>query len=282
MRFTKMQGLGNDYVYVNCFKEQVPNPSEVAVKVSNRNFGVGSDGLILICPSKVADCEMVMYNADGSRGEMCGNGVRCVGKYMYDYGLTDKTSISVETLGGIKYLDLTVEDGKVTQIRVDMGSPRLLPQEIPMIADGERVVAEPINVDGTTYSITAVSMGNPHGVVYVEDVQALELEKIGPKFECHERFPNRVNTEFCKVLDRHTVQMRVWERGSGETMACGTGACAVAVACILNGYTDDKVTVQLLGGDLYIEWDRELDKVYMTGPAEVSFEGEIDITSTVR
>lgn len=282
MRFTKMQGLGNDYVYVNCFKEQVPNPSEVAVKVSNRNFGVGSDGLILICPSKVADCEMVMYNADGSRGEMCGNGVRCVGKYMYDYGLTDKTSISVETLGGIKYLDLTVKDGKVTQIRVDMGNPHLLPQEIPMIADGERVVAEPIEVDGTTYSITAVSMGNPHGVVYVEDVQALELEKIGPKFECHERFPNRVNTEFCKVLDRHTVQMRVWERGSGETMACGTGACAVAVASILNGYTDDRVTVQLLGGDLDIEWDRETDKVYMTGPAEVSFEGEIDVEVGIR
>lgn len=277
MKFTKMQGLGNDYVYVNCFEEDVPNPSEVAVKVSNRNFGVGSDGLILICPSKVADCEMVMYNADGSRGEMCGNGVRCVGKYMYDYGLTDKTSISVETLGGIKHLDLTVENGKVTQICVDMGSPRLLPSEIPMVAEGERVVAEPIEVDGRNYSITAVSMGNPHGVVYVDDVQALELEKIGPKFEFHERFPNRVNTEFCKVIDRHTVEMRVWERGSGETMACGTGACAVAVASILNGYTEDDVTVRLLGGDLRIVWDREQDKVYMTGPAEVSFEGEIDI-----
>lgn len=277
MKFTKMQGLGNDYVYVNCFKEDVPNPSEVAVKVSNRNFGVGSDGLILICPSKVADCEMVMYNADGSRGEMCGNGIRCVGKYMYDYGLTDKTSISVETLDGIKYLDLTVENGKVTQICVDMGSPHLLPAEIPMVAEGERVVAEPIEVDGKTYSITAVSMGNPHGVVYVDDVQALEFETIGPKFECHERFPNRVNTEFCKVIDRHTVEMRVWERGSGETMACGTGACAVAVASILNGYTEDDVTVRLLGGDLRIVWDREQDKVYMTGPAEVSFEGEIDI-----
>ena len=277
MRFTKMQGLGNDYVYVNCFQEKIDNPSEVAIKVSNRNFGVGSDGLIMICPSEVADFEMKMYNADGSRGEMCGNGIRCVGKYVYDYGLTDKTSVSVETLGGIKYLDFTVEDGKVKLVKVDMGSPELVPANIPIIAEGDSVIDAPIVVDGREYHMTGVSMGNPHTVVYIDDVQGLEIEKIGPKFENHERFPNRINTEFAKVLDRHTVEMRVWERGSGETLACGTGACAVAVASILNGLTEDKVTVKLLGGDLQIEWDRQENKVYMTGPAEISFEGEIEI-----
>lgn len=277
MKFTKMQGLGNDYVYVNCFQEQIENPSEAAIKVSNRNFGIGADGLIMICPSDVADCQMVMYNADGSRGEMCGNGVRCVGKYMYDYGLTKKERISVETLGGIKYLDFTIEEGKVTRIRVDMGSPRLKPKEVPVVAEGDQVVDAPIDIDGTIYHMTAVSMGNPHAVVYVEDVKGMDLETIGPKFENHPCFPNRVNTEFCRVLDCHTVEMRVWERGSGETMACGTGACAVAVASILNGYTEDQVTVRLLGGDLEIAWDRETDKVYMTGPAAVSFDGEIDL-----
>ena len=277
MKFTKMQGLGNDYVYVNCFQETIQNPSEVAVKVSNRNFGVGSDGLIMINPSKVADFEMEMYNADGSRGEMCGNGIRCVGKYVYDYGLTDKTSISVETLGGIKYLDFTVEDGKVKLVKVDMGSPELVPANIPIVADGDSVIDAPIIVDGKEYRMTGVSMGNPHTVVYIDDVQGLEIEKIGPKFENHERFPKRINTEFARVLDRKTVEMRVWERGSGETLACGTGACAVAVASILNGLTEDKVTVKLLGGDLQIEWDREANKVYMTGPAEVSFVGEIQL-----
>lgn len=277
MKFTKMQGLGNDYVYVNCFKETIENPPEMAKKVSNRNFGIGSDGLIMINPSDVADFEMEMYNADGSRSEMCGNGIRCVGKYVYDYGLTEKEHISVETLAGIKYLDLTVEDGKVKLVKVDMGSPELVPENIPIVADGDRVIDEPINVNGTEYRMTGVSMGNPHAVVYVEDVKGLDIETIGPAFENHERFPNRVNTEFVKVLDRNTVEMRVWERGSGETMACGTGACAVAVACILNGFTEDKVTVKLLGGDLQIEWDKEADKVYMTGPAEVSFDGEINL-----
>lgn len=277
MKFTKMQGLGNDYVYVNCFKETIENPPEMAKKVSNRNFGIGSDGLIMINPSDVADFEMEMYNADGSRSEMCGNGIRCVGKYVYDYGLTEKEHISVETLAGIKYLDLTVEDGKVKLVKVDMGSPELVPANIPIVADGDRVIDEPINVNGTEYRMTGVSMGNPHAVVYVEDVKGLDIETIGPVFENHERFPNRVNTEFVKVLDRNTVEMRVWERGSGETMACGTGACAVAVACILNGLTEDKVTVKLLGGDLQIEWDKEADKVYMTGPAEVSFDGEINL-----
>ncbi|RHG13190.1 diaminopimelate epimerase [Tyzzerella nexilis] len=277
MKFTKMQGLGNDYVYVNCFKETIENPPEMAKKVSNRNFGIGSDGLIMINPSDVADFEMEMYNADGSRSEMCGNGIRCVGKYVYDYGLTEKEHISVETLAGIKYLDLTVEDGKVKLVKVDMGSPELVPENIPIVADGNRVIDEPINVNGSEYRMTGVSMGNPHAVVYVEDVKGLDIETIGPAFENHERFPNRVNTEFVKVLDRNTVEMRVWERGSGETMACGTGACAVAVACILNGFTEDKVTVKLLGGDLQIEWDKEADKIYMTGPAEVSFDGEINL-----
>ena len=277
MKFTKMQGLGNDYVYVNCFKETIENPPEMAKKVSNRNFGIGSDGLIMINPSDVADFEMEMYNADGSRSEMCGNGIRCVGKYVYDYGLTEKEHISVETLAGIKYLDLTVEDGKVKLVKVDMGSLELVPENIPIVADGNRVIDEPINVNGTEYRMTGVSMGNPHAVVYVEDVKGLDIETIGPAFENHERFPNRVNTEFVKVLDRNTVEMRVWERGSGETMACGTGACAVAVACILNGFTEDKVTVKLLGGDLQIEWDKEADKIYMTGPAEVSFDGEINL-----
>lgn len=277
LQFTKMQGLGNDYVYVDCTKKKLENASEVAVKVSDRHFGIGSDGLILINASSVADFEMEMYNADGSRGEMCGNGIRCVAKYVYDYGLTDQTHISVETLGGIKYLDLTVEEGRVRQVRVDMGRPMLCPAEIPVIANGESVIDMSIEVDGTEYRMTAVGMGNPHTVVFVEDVDGLEIEQIGPKFEHHPCFPNRVNTEFVKVLDRNTVKMRVWERGSGETLACGTGACAVAVACILNGLTENKVIVQLLGGDLLIEWDREADKVYMTGPAEVVFDGEIEL-----
>lgn len=275
MKFTKMQGLGNDYVYVNCFQETVENPEEMAKKVSDRHFGIGSDGLILIKPSDVADFEMDMYNADGSRGAMCGNGIRCVAKYVYDYGLTDKTSITVNTASGIKYLDLTIENGKAVQIRVNMGAPILEAAKIPMISEKEKVINEPIQVDGETYCITGVSMGNPHAVTYIDDVQGLEIEKIGPKFEFHPCFPDRVNTEFVKVLDDHTVEMRVWERGSGETLACGTGACAVAVSSILNGYTKDEVTVKLLGGDLKIFWDKKENLVYMTGPAEVVFDGEI-------
>lgn len=281
MEFTKMQGLGNDYVYVNCLRETIKNPAEVSKFVSDRHFGIGSDGLIMICPSKVADFEMQMYNADGSRGEMCGNGIRCVAKYVYDYGLTDKTSISVETLGGIKYLDLTVEDGKVSLVKVDMGSPRLAPSQIPIVPENPedtRIIDAPLEVEGKTYYMTGVSMGNPHTVVYVDDVKGLDLLKIGPSFENHKRFPERINTEFAHVLDRKTVEMRVWERGSGETLACGTGACAVAVASILNGLTEDRVTVKLLGGDLLIEWDKEADKVYMTGPAKVVFDGEINLT----
>ena len=278
MKFTKMQGLGNDYVYVNCFEEKIENPPAVARYVSDRHFGIGSDGLIMINPSEVADFEMEMYNADGSRGEMCGNGIRCVAKYVYDYGLTDKTQISVETLGGIKYLDLTVEDGKVVLVKVDMGKPELKSDLIPIISENEKVIDEPIEVDGQVSHMTGVSMGNPHTVIYVDDVKNLDLEKIGPKFENHERFPKRINTEFVHCIDRNTVEMRVWERGSGETLACGTGACAVAVASILNNLTDTRVTVKLLGGDLQIEWDREKNHVFMTGPAKVVFDGVIDIT----
>lgn len=278
MKFTKMHGLGNDYVYVNCFEEKIGNPPAVARFVSDRHFGIGSDGLIMINPSKTADFEMEMYNADGSRGEMCGNGIRCVAKYVYDYGLTDKTQISVETLGGIKYLDLTVEDGKVSLVKVDMGKPKLEADLIPIISEREQVIDEPIEVDGKEYHMTGVSMGNPHAVIYVDDVKGLDLEKIGPKFENHERFPKRINTEFVHCIDRQTVEMRVWERGSGETLACGTGACAVAVSSILNNLTDTQVTVKLLGGDLQIEWDREKDRVFMTGPATVVFDGVIDIT----
>lgn len=278
MKFTKMHGLGNDYVYVNCFEEKIDNPPAVARFVSDRHFGIGSDGLIMINPSQKADFEMEMYNADGSRGEMCGNGIRCVAKYVYDYGLTDKTQISVETLGGIKYLDLTVEDGKVSLVKVDMGKPELKADLIPIISEREQVIDEPIEVDGKEYHMTGVSMGNPHAVIYVDDVKGLDLEKNGPKFENHERFPKRINTEFVHCIDRQTVEMRVWERGSGETLACGTGACAVAVSSILNNLTDTQVTVKLLGGDLQIEWDREKDRVFMTGPATVVFDGVIDIT----
>ena len=278
MKFTNMHGLGNDYVNVNCFEEKIDNPPAVARFVSDRHFGIGSDGLIMINPSKTADFEMEMYNADGSRGEMCGNGIRCVAKYVYDYGLTDKTQISVETLGGIKYLDLTVEDGKVSLVKVDMGKPELEADLIPIISEREQVIDEPIEVDGKEYHMTGVSMGNPHAVIYVDDVKGLDLEKIGPKFENHERFPKRINTEFVHCIDRQTVEMRVWERGSGETLACGTGACAVAVSSILNNLTDTQVTVKLLGGDLQIEWDREKDRVFMTGPATVVFDGVIDIT----
>lgn len=275
MKFTKMQGIGNDYVYVNCFQEKVENPGELAVRVSDRHFGIGSDGLILIKPSEEADFRMEMYNADGSEGAMCGNGIRCVAKYVYDYGLTDQTSLSVETKSGIKYLDLTIEDGKVCQVRVNMGAPELEPRKIPVVSDKERVIDQPIEVQGRIYHMTCVSMGNPHAVVYLDDVKNLKIEEIGPEFESHSCFPDRVNTEFVRVVDEHTVEMRVWERGSGETLACGTGACAVAVASIVNGYVNGEVTVKLLGGDLKIFWDEKENLVYMTGPATVVFDGEI-------
>lgn len=278
MKFTKMQGIGNDYVYVNCFEEKVGDPRHVAKLVSDRHFGIGSDGLILIKPSEVADCEMDMYNADGSSGAMCGNGIRCVAKYAYDHGIVDKKQITVATGSGIKTLNLTVgEDNKVTLVRVNMGKPGLNAGQIPVVSEKEKVIDEPVTVDGTEYHMTCVSMGNPHAVVCVEDVDSFPLEKVGPLFEHHSCFPDRVNTEFIRVMDRKNVQMRVWERGAAETWACGTGACAVAVACILNGYTDREVTVHLRGGDLQILWDEESGDVYMTGPAEEVFTGEIDL-----
>lgn len=280
MKFTKMQGIGNDYVYVNCFEETIADPSAVAKFVSDRHFGIGSDGLILVKPSDVADCEMDMYNLDGSQGAMCGNGIRCVAKYVYDYGIVKKENISVSTKSGIKYLDLTVRDGKVALVRVNMGSPVLTASQIPVVSSTEEMINAPLKVNGETYYITAVSMGNPHAIVYMTDVDHLDIGEIGPYFENHMAFPDRVNTEFVEVLDDHTLKMRVWERGSGETLACGTGACAVAVASILNGHVDGEkpVTVKLLGGDLEIFWDRQENLVYMTGPAATVFDGEIDLS----
>ena len=273
MKFTKMQGLGNDYVYVNCFKEKIEDPSALAVRISDRHFGVGSDGLILINPSKVADCEMEMYNADGSRGEMCGNGIRCVGKYMYDYGLTDKEAISVETLAGIKYLQFFIENGKVAKVKVDMGSPILTPAEIPVAAEGERAVDEPIVVDGTEYRMTCISMGNPHAVIFSEEINGISLEETGRELEFHPRFPERANIEFCHVTARDRMEIRVWERGVGETLACGTGACAAVVASVLNDLTDEEVIVKLLGGELSVRWDRKVNHVFLEGPAVKVFDG---------
>ena len=276
MKFTKMEGCGNDYVYVDGFANKIDNPNALAEKISDRHFGVGSDGLIVINPSEVADFKMSMYNADGSEGKMCGNGIRCVAKFVYDYGMTDKEEITVETLSGIKTLQLLVEDGAVKSVRVNMGSPELIAKNVPVLSEKERVINEPLTIDGKEYGITCVSMGNPHAVTFIEDTDGLDIEKIGPKFEKNEIFPDRVNTEFIQVLDRNTVKMRVWERGSGETFACGTGACASVVAAVLNGKTDNKVTVKLLGGDLFIEYNEEENTVYMTGPARIVFTGEYD------
>lgn len=325
MKFTKMQGCGNDYVYINGFQEMIPagEKPELVRKLSDRHFGIGGDGVIFINPAEEADFEMEMYNADGTRSEMCGNGIRCVAKFVYDKGLTDSEHISVVSAGQIKYLSMVIERqhpwdrGTVKKVRVNMGSPVLSPELIPVkAADSMRetsepdsaggglpeyphekecicsaspadsdsipaatrkdmVVNEPIEVNGKRYQMTCVSMGNPHAVIFAKDVENLELERIGPAFENHVCFPNRVNTEFVEILDRRHVFMRVWERGTGETLACGTGCCATAVACVLNGLTDSDITVKLLGGELQIEWDREQNLVYMTGPAETVFEGEI-------
>ena len=304
MRFTKMQGCGNDYVYVNCFEEEVRDPAALAIQVSDRHFGIGSDGLILLKPSEVADCMMDMYNADGSRGAMCGNGIRCVAKLAYDSGVVHSDRITVETRSGIKTLDLTVEDGTVTYVRVDMGEPELHAENIPVHAErlsaadrpdaSENLTDAPICAGGRNYLFTAVSMGNPHAVIFIgkgageaesqENAAAgltldtLAIEKTGPLFENHPAFPDRVNTEFVEVADGHTLRMRVWERGSGETLACGTGACAVAVAAILTGRVSGRtVTVQLRGGDLEIEWDKESGHVFMTGPAVTVFTGEFPV-----
>lgn len=279
MKFTKMHGCGNDYIYVDGAREQISQDKkpEIVKRLSDRHFGIGGDGVIFINPSTEADFEMEMYNADGSRAEMCGNGIRCVAKFVYDKGLTDKTSISIISCGKMKYLDLTIEDGKVSTVKVNMGSPIIKATDIPVISNRGEVIAEPIEVEGKTYKMTCVSMGNPHAVIFMDEITGLPLEQMGPSFENHVRFPKRINTEFVKVIDEETVDMRVWERGTGETLACGTGACATVVACVLNGLTKEKVTVKLLGGNLQIQWDRRENLVYMTGPAATVFEGEVEV-----
>ena len=276
MKFTKMHGCGNDYVYVNGFTEKVVDKPKAVVALSDRHFGIGSDGVIFINPSQQADFEMEMYNADGTRAEMCGNGIRCVGKYVYDHGMTDKTSITVESFGKVKYLDLTVENGKVVKVKVNMSKPELTAKDVPVVSVHEQVIDEEIIVKGKSYRMTCVSMGNPHAVVFMDDVEHLAIEEIGPYFENHERFPNRTNTEFVQVIDNSHVKMRVWERGTGETLACGTGCCATAVACVLNRLTGAHVTVQVLGGEIEIYWDQKENLVYMTGPAVTVFEGETE------
>ena len=293
MKFTKMQGCGNDYVYVNGFQEKIPaeEKPELVRRLSDRHFGVGGDGVIFINPAEDADFEMEMYNADGTRAEMCGNGIRCVAKFVYDKGLTEAEHITVLSAGRIKYLSMVIhrqhpwDRGIVKKVRVNMGSPIFKPEQIPVkteyirsAEEGEtkdQIVNEPIEVNGKEYSMTCISMGNPHAVIFAEDVRNLDLERIGPAFENHPCFPKRVNTEFVEILDRQHVFMRVWERGTGETLACGTGCCATAAACVINGLTDSKITVKLLGGELEIEWDRDQNLIYMTGPAEIVFEGEI-------
>lgn len=274
-----MHGCGNDYVYVNGFEEKIADEAKAAIAVSDRHFGIGADGLIIIKPSDIADFEMVMYNADGSRGAMCGNGIRCVAKYVYDNGLTDKTNISIVSMGAIKYIDINVENGKAVSAKVDMGAPILEAKKIPVISDNEKAINEKITVNGVDYKMTCVSMGNPHAVIFTDTpVKELELEKIGPLFENNAVFPDRVNTEFVNVKNRKNLDMRVWERGSGETLACGTGTCATVVAAILNGYVDNEVTVHLIGGDLEISWSGvDSDSVFMTGPAATVFSGEIDL-----
>ncbi|MBR2951045.1 MAG: diaminopimelate epimerase [Lachnospiraceae bacterium] len=278
MQFTKMHGCGNDYVYINGFTQLIPQEKKADFVrfVSDRHFGIGSDGVIFINPSKEADFEMEMFNADGSRSEMCGNGIRCVAKYVHDKGLTDQTRFSIISGGKIKYMDLTVENGVTTLVKVDMGEPILQADLVPVKSTNEQVVDEEIQVLDQTYHMTCVSMGNPHAVVFWDDVKNMDIEAIGPYFENHERFPRRTNTEFVEVTDRAHVSMRVWERGTGETLACGTGCCATAVACVLNGRTDRHVTVRVLGGEVIIDWDEKTGHVFMTGPAEFVFDGEIE------
>ncbi len=279
MKFTKMHGAGNDYIYVNCFEETVPNPTETAVKVSDRHFGIGSDGLVLIEPSNIADFKMDIYNSDGSQAKMCGNATRCVAKYVYDNRMTEKREISLETLSGIKTIKMFVENGKVKSAAVNMGAPITEPSKIPVNIIAETVINKPINVAGKEYAVTCVSMGNPHCILFVDDADGIEIERIGPLFENHPLFPDRINTEFIQLLDGKTFKMRVWERGAGETLACGTGACASTAAAILNGYCkkDEDISVILKGGILTIRWDSKSGDIFMTGPAETVCTGEIEI-----
>lgn len=283
MKFSKMQGAGNDYIYVNCLKGQVQEPEILARKLSDRHFGIGADGLILICPSRKADFAMEMYNADGSRGKMCGNGIRCLGKYVYDQGLTDRTELVIETPAGLRKVRLlgTAGEGgldgrlRITGAQVNMGRPVLEADQVPAVSEHTYMISEPVLVNGQTYPVTAVSMGNPHAVIFTGHVKGLDLQRLGPAFEYHGRFPRRVNAEFAEVLDRQTVSARVWERGSGETLSCGTGACAVLAAGVLNHLTDRCVTVKLLGGNLSAEWREDTDEILLTGPAVHVFDGEI-------
>ena len=291
INFTKMHGCKNDYLYIDCTKNELINPAKVSVKLSDRHTGIGSDGIILICPSSVADFRMRIFNADGSEAEMCGNGIRCVGKYVYDFGLTDKDEVRIETgvrteeeestgeipKNRIKILKLKIEEGKVVSATVDMGKPILTPSEIPVISDKDKFINEAVNVDGKDWYLTCISMGNPHAVTFVDDTRSLNLPVVGPKFEFNKIFPNRTNTEFIKVISRNELEMRVWERGSGETLACGTGACASAYAAMLNGLADNEVRVHLLGGDLIIKYDQNTDHIFMTGPCETVFSGSITI-----
>ncbi|MDP4202633.1 MAG: diaminopimelate epimerase [Bacteroidota bacterium] len=274
MKFTKMQGAGNDYVYVNGFVEQIEDPATLATAISDRHFGIGSDGLVLILPSETCDFRMRMFNSDGSESEMCGNATRCIGKFVYDKGLTEKTKLTLETLAGVKYLTLNLEDGKVNSVRVDMGEPILAPKQIPINLDETSVINYPIALESRKVNITAVSMGNPHAVIFMDSLAELDIQKSGPKVEHHPLFPRRTNTEFAQVISPTHIKMRVWERGAGETLACGTGACATAVAAVLNGKTERKVTLELLGGNLEIEWSEADNHVYMTGPAVTVFEGD--------
>lgn len=287
MKFTKMQGIGNDYVYIDCTKKELEKPEKISQIVSDRHFGIGSDGLILILNSKIADFKMEIYNADGSQAEMCGNGIRCVAKFVYDKGLTDKTKLKIETLAGIKELELNVENGKVKTVKVDMGEPILEAEKIPVYID-EKMKAEGVmptsviknlklEAYNQNFTFTCVSMGNPHAITFIENVEKFDVKKFGSVFEVAKAFPKKSNIEFVEITDKENINMRVWERGSGETMACGTGSCASVVACILNNKTSNKVKVHLLGGELYIEWNKENNHIYMTGPAEIVFEGKIDI-----
>jgi len=278
IKFTKMHGIGNDYIYINCFNETVLNPNETAIFVSDRRFGIGSDGLVLIMPSEIADFKMRIFNADGSEAMMCGNATRCIGKYVYDKGLTDKDEITLETNSGIKHLKLFIKDNKVDAVEVDMSKAILKPRDIPVDSDLDLFISEPVEVNGAEYAITCVSMGNPHAVIFMDGIDELELEKIGPYFENHSLFPDRINTEFVEIIDDKTLKMRVWERGSGETFACGTGACATVVAAVLNKHcrADEEITVHLRGGDLKITYKSD-GTVMMTGPATHVFDGEIEI-----
>lgn len=276
MKFTKMHGIGNDYIYINGFEEQLENPGELSIRLSDRHKGVGSDGLVIILPSSKADFRMQMFNADGSEAEMCGNAARCIGKYVYEKGMTDKTELTLETLAGIKTLQLFLDErNNVVSVTVDMGKPVLEAEKIPTTLPGKQIVNFPVSFDGINYAITCVSMGNPHTVIFTENIANMDIEKMGKKIENAPIFPRRTNVEFIEVIDKSRIKMRVWERGSGETMACGTGACASVVAGVLNGLVSRKATVELLGGNLEIEWNENDEHVYLTGPAETVFEGEI-------